>query len=190
MFKIAIVSGSARLGRQTPKAVSFLAQQIKKRDEPTQVQILDVKEYNFPVMEERLGRNPNPPDRLEEFGQHLMEADALVFASPEYNGSFSGALKNTLDYFRKEYAKKPIGIMTVSAGKFSGVNASHDLQKYVLALGGFPLPRKLMIGGVGNLFDDEGNLLDEKQLGSFDKFVEELLWLTDAIVRKKEGEKT
>jgi len=189
MLKIAIVSGSARIGRQTPKAVNFLAQQLNNHQEVSQVQILDVQDYNFPVMEERLGRNPNPPARLEEFSQHLLEADALVFASPEYNGSFSGALKNTLDYFRKEYAKKPIGIMTVSAGKFSGVNASHDLQKYVLALGGFPLPRKLMIGGIGNLFDEEGNLLDDMQAGSFEKFVDDLLWLTDAIVRKKEGDR-
>ncbi|MEL6253892.1 MAG: NAD(P)H-dependent oxidoreductase [Bacteroidota bacterium] len=189
MLKIAIVSGSARLGRQTPKAVNFLAQQIKNHEEVSRVQILDVKEYNFPVMEERLGRNPNPPERLEEFSQHLIEADALIFASPEYNGSFSGALKNTLDYFRKEYVRKPIGIMTVASGKFAGVNASHDLQKYILALGGFPLPRKLMIGGVGNLFDEEGNLLDEKQAGSFEKFIADFLWLTDAVVRKKEGEK-
>lgn len=118
MYKIAIVSGSARTGRQTPKAVNYLAQVLSKREEVTEAKVLDVKDYNFPIMEERLGKDPNPPEGLAEFGKILADADALVFASPEYNGSFSGALKNTLDYFRAEYGKKPIGIMTVSAGKF------------------------------------------------------------------------
>lgn len=185
MYKIAIVSGSARTGRQTPKAVNHLTKVLSAREDVTEVKILDVKEYNFPVMEERLGRHPNPPERLAEFGKILADADALVFASPEYNGSFSGALKNTLDYFRSEYSKKPIGIMTVASGKFSGVNASHDLQKYVLALGGYPMPRKLMIGGIRGAFDESGALKDETQASVFVKYTDELLWLTDAISRKK-----
>lgn len=185
MYKIAIVSGSARTGRQTPKAVKYLAEVLRNRKDVAEVEILDVKEYNFPVMEERLGNIPNPPEGLEAFGQKLEDADGLVFASPEYNGSFSGALKNTLDYFRKQYAKKPIGIMTVSAGKFSGVNASHDLQKYVLALGGYPMPRKLMVGGISGFFDEEGKLTDSRQETTFEKYAEELLWLTDAIASKK-----
>ena len=185
MYKIAIVSGSARTGRNTPKAVNYLAQVLSQREDVSEVKVLDVKEYNFPVMEERIGKIENPPARLDEFSQILKEADGLVFASPEYNGSFSGALKNTLDYFKAEYMKKPIGIMTVSAGKFSGVNASHDLQKYVLALGGYPMPRKLMVGGIFGAFDGEGQLTDASQGDMYEKYGEELLWLTDAIAGKK-----
>ncbi|MEM6804825.1 MAG: NAD(P)H-dependent oxidoreductase [Bacteroidota bacterium] len=185
MYKIVIISGSARMGRQTPKAVNFLAQTLTARSDVSEAEILDVKAYNFPIMEERLRNLPNPPEGLVEFGQKLEEADALVFASPEYNGSFSGALKNTLDYFRAEYSKKPIGIMTVAAGAMRGVNASHDLQKYVLALGGYPMPRKLMVGRIAKTFDENGKLLDESQLEVFQKYTDELLWLTDAIAKKK-----
>ena len=180
-FKIAIVSGSARLGRQTPKAVSHLTKVLASRENVNNVDILDVLDYNFPIMEERRGRNPNQPERVDEFGDILNDADAIVFASPEYNGSFSGALKNTLDYFYKEYSKKPIGIMMVSGGARGGINASHDLQKYILGLGAFPLPYKLLVGNITKIFDDAGNLVDEQMEASFQKFTDELLWLTEGV---------
>jgi NAD(P)H-dependent FMN reductase len=180
-YKIAIVCGSARLGRQTPKAVNHLAKILEKNDQVEKLTVLDILDYNFPIMEERRGKNPNPPARLDEFGDILDEADALVFASPEYNGSFSGALKNTLDYFYKEYSKKPIGIMMVSGGGRGGINASHDLQKYILALGAFPMPYKLLVANVTKVFDEGGHLVDERLENSFQKFADELLWLTEGV---------
>ncbi len=180
-FKIAIISGSARLGRQTPKAVNYLAKVLETKENVSEVEILDVLDYNFPIMEERRGRNPNPPDRLEEFGDILDQSDALVFASPEYNGSFPGVLKNTLDYFYKEYSKKPIGVVMVSGGARGGINASHDLQKYILGLGAFPMPYKLLVANVGKAFDEKGNPIEENMYNSFQKFANELLWLTEGI---------
>lgn len=187
MFNIAIVSGSARIGRQTPKAVNHLANVLEKHEKVNQVTILDVKEYDFPIMEERRGRNPNPPARLDEFGNILNNSDALVFASPEYNGSFSGALKNTLDYFYPEYGKKPIGVMMVAAGGMGGINASHDVQKYILGLGGYPMPYKLLVGQVYKAFDENGAPIETRLADSFQKFAEELVWLTEAISRQKEA---
>jgi NAD(P)H-dependent FMN reductase len=180
-YKIAIISGSARLGRQTPKAVNYLAKILETNELVGEVKILDVLDYNFPIMEERRGRNPNQPPRVDEFGDILERADALVFASPEYNGSFPGALKNTLDYFYKEYSKKPIGVMMVSAGGRGGINASHDLQKYILGLGAYPMPYKLLVGGIAKAFDEEGNPVEENLDNSFQKFANELLWLTEGI---------
>ena len=180
-YKIAIVSGSARLWRQTPKAVNYLAKVLGDKEKVNVVKILDVLEYNFPIMEERRGKNPNPPARLDEFGDILEQADALVFASPEYNGSFPGSLKNTLDYFYKEYSKKPIGVVMVSGGARGGINASHDLQKLILGLGAFPMPYKLLVANVGKAFDEEGNPVDESLENSFQKFANELLWLTKGI---------
>ncbi len=180
-YKISIISGSARLGRQTPKAVNQLSKILENNERVEKVTILDVLDYNFPVMEERRGKNPNPPARLDEFGDILDQSDALVFASPEYNGSFSGALKNTLDYFYKEYKKKPIGVMMVSGGARGGINASHDLQKYILSLGAFPMPYKLLVANVSKVFDEKGMLSDERLEKSFQKFTDELLWLTEGI---------
>jgi NAD(P)H-dependent FMN reductase len=190
MHRITIISGSVRLNRQTPKAVAYLSKSLLSHPNQPIVTILDIKDFNFPIMEERRGRNPNPPDRLDEFGEVLENSDAFVFASPEYNGSISGALKNTCDYFYKEYRKKPAGVLTVSGGTRGGINASHDLQKYLLALGTYPMPYKLMVANVRNAFAENGDPIEERLTNSFKKFSDELLWLTEAIVRQKDATKS
>ena len=127
----------------------------------------------------------NPPAKMKEFSRTLEEADAIVLASPEYNGQLSGALKNTLDYFYPEYSKKPIGVMTVSSGQLGGINASYGLQSLALSLGGYPMPYKLLVKGVTKAFDENGALVDEQLSQSFDKFKSELIWFTAALKEAK-----
>ncbi|MDX1478348.1 MAG: NAD(P)H-dependent oxidoreductase [Saprospiraceae bacterium] len=185
MYHIVIISGSARMGRHTPKAALALEERFNAHNKVDKVSVIDVKEYDFPVMAERLSRHPNPPDGLAECGAILESADAIVIASPEYNGSMSGALKNTMDYFYKEYHRKPFGVAMVSGGKRGGINASHDIQKYILTLGGYPMPYKLLIPDIRNTISEDGVLQEEWLHGAFDNFVRELLWLTEAIVTHK-----
>ena len=71
--------------------------------------------------------------------------------------------------------------MMVSGGMRGGINASHDLQKYILGIGAFPMPYKLLIANVSKIFDESGSLTDERTEASFQKFVGELLWLTEGI---------
>lgn len=180
MFSLTILSGSNRLGRQTPKVADFVKKQLLESKKVSKVNILDLADYKFPVMEERIGLNPNPPDRLDEFSGILKNSDAIIFISPEYNGSFSGALKNTIDYFKKEFRRKPIGIVTLSAGMYGGINAYHDLQKLILALGAIPVPAKLLVSNVQEVFNDN-NLIGLKKPAK--SFIEELLWLTEAVYK-------
>lgn len=188
MYRIAIISGSARMNRQTPKAVKALTGYLEKHALVSEVIIIDVLKYDLPIMYERRGRHPNPPAQLDEIGQIIESVDALVIGSPEYNGSFSGAVKNLMDYFFPEYARTPIGVMTVSGGGRGGINASHDLQKYILALKGFPMPYKLLVPHIRKSIDDDGAIQDNTLAKSFERFADELLWLTDAIAQKKKSE--
>jgi len=182
MLKIVIISGSIRIGRYTPKVAEFIKNQLLYNSLISDVKILDISEYKFPVMVERINRNPNPPSRLQEFSDILNSANAIIFISPEYNGSFSGALKNTIDYFKKEFRRKPIGVVTLSTGAYGGINAYHDLQKLVLSLGAYAVPKKLLFSNVSELFDENPEELEtmHKQTVSF---IEELLLLTEALFK-------
>lgn len=184
MTKIAIVVGSVRMGRETPKVSSYVASRLKEK-EGVEVEILDLLEYNFPVMEERLGLHPNPPARLEEFSNKLTTADAIVIVSPEYNGSYPGALKNVLDYFGKEFKRKPMGVVTDSNGDFAGISASHQLCLFIVRMGAFVSPVKLMVGNVDKAFDADGKPVDARIAKGTDAFINELLWLTEAVTTRK-----
>ena len=113
-------------------------------------------------------------------------ADAIILVSPEYSGSYSGVLKNALDYLLKEFHRKPIGTVAVAGGKFGGLNASHQLQSLILHLGAFPMPLKLLVPFVQNVFDAEDTLTDETLTKSFDNFIKEFIWFSEAISLHKQ----
>jgi azobenzene reductase len=182
-MKITIVAGSARIGRQSHKAAYYLEKLVQKRT--TEVDLIDLGKEALPILEERAGQHPELPDKIQAISKRLNEADALIFVTPEYHGSFSGVLKNALDYFWAEFHRKPIGVVAVSAGKMGGINASTQLQHVILSLGGFPLPLKLLVPEIQNAFDEDFKPLIDGIDKRANKFLDELLWLADAVYQKK-----
>lgn len=180
-MKITIISGSNRIGRQSHKIAKYLETIANGKPEISEVSVLDINEYNFPVMEERHGRLENPPSRLEEFHQVLDSCDGLIIVTPEYNGGMSGALKNTLDYFRHEYTNKPMTAVTVSGGNMGGVNALHQLWYWMLHVGGIVSPTKLLVSNVAKAFNETGEVIDERLIRNADKTIDALLWLMKKI---------
>ncbi|MCH8556136.1 MAG: NAD(P)H-dependent oxidoreductase [Schleiferiaceae bacterium] len=180
-MKIVIVSGSNRIGRKSHQVAVWLKGVVEQSDTVDEVVLLDVAAENFPVMAERYGILENPPKGLAYFSEEMASADALIFVTPEYNGGMAGSLKNMIDYFRKEFANKPVGAVTVSSGDFAGANALHQLWFVMLHCGAIVSPAKLMVGNVNQAFDENGNLLSDVLPNRAKKFVESLIWLADKL---------
>jgi NAD(P)H-dependent FMN reductase len=180
MFKITILYGAIREGRLSIRAAKALHNALKLSGK-ADVTFIDIKDYNLPVMEARLKDMENPPEGLLSISKSLSEADGIVLVTPEYNNSYSGALKNTVDYFTKEWSKKPIGICCSSDGIRGGINASNLLQLLILAIGAFPMPYKLLIGELPKVLDEDGKPLSEIVQKNLDRFVKEYLWFVEAI---------
>src|SRR3954454_1616031 len=134
MFYIPIIVGSTRRDRQSIKAAKFVLAKLKQRKN-VECELLDLLEYNFPIMEERLHHRDDPPPGLQEYAAKIARADSLIIVTPEYNNGYPGVLKNALDYLLPEYERKPIGIVTVSAGNFGGINCLAQLRLITLGLG-------------------------------------------------------
>ncbi|MCS6819998.1 MAG: NAD(P)H-dependent oxidoreductase, partial [Chitinophagales bacterium] len=177
--------GSVRIGRLS----HFISVELQKRLQlagKVQAALLDLAAYQFPVAEERYGRNPSEIPGLAYAQSVLDKSDAMIFVSPEYHGSYTGALKNFIDYFWKEFERKPIGVAVGSTGKFGGINASVQMQQLVLSIGAFPMPYKLIVPNLHQAFANDGTLTDSSIHKQFDKFIEEFLWFSDAIYSKKQ----
>jgi azobenzene reductase len=186
MHKITILYGAIREGRLSIRAAKALKRTLEASGK-VEVTFIDIKDHNLPVMEARLKDMENPPASLLEISTALENADGIVFVTPEYNNSYSGALKNAVDYFTKEWAKKPIGICCGSNGKQGGINASNLLQLLVLAIGAFPMPYKLLVPELHLSLDEEGNPLTEIMGKNLQRFVEEYLWFVTAISNQKKN---
>lgn len=183
-MKICVISGSNRIGRKSHSIAENIAEQLKTKEGVSTVEVLDVKEYGFPVLDERLSFLDEPHEGLKAFSDHLFSCDGLIVVTPEYNGGIAGTLKNTLDYFRKEFARKPMAAVTVSAGGFGGANALHQLWFWMSYVGGIVSPTKLLVSHVGEVFDENGEVKMDRYARNSEKMIEDFLWLVGKIVEK------
>ncbi|MBS1626123.1 MAG: NAD(P)H-dependent oxidoreductase [Bacteroidetes bacterium] len=184
-MNIIIISGSIRKGRRSHDVAVALAGRFHASGYKGAA-IIDLAEYNLPVLEEQYDESTHTSGGLTDIQQKLDKADAIVFLSPEYHGSYSGALKNAVDYFSEEFKRKPIGVVSVGAGRMGGINASTDMQQLVLSLGAYPMPYKLLVSNVQQAFGENGEVADEFLTKNMDRFVSEFIWLAEAIRDKKQ----
>ena len=106
------------------------------------------------------------PEKVEAFRSLVRDADAVFFATPEYNSSIPGALKNALDWASRPLAtnafrNKPVAVIGSSAGAFGGVWAAAELRKVLAAMGARVTEVEMAVGHAqdkleaGELADDE-----------------------------------
>jgi chromate reductase len=106
------------------------------------------------------------PAAVEAFRSLVREADAVFFATPEYNSSIPGALKNALDWGSRPLAtnafrNKPVAVIASSAGAFGGVWAAAELRKVLGAMGARVADAELAVGHASEKLDEAGRVGDE-----------------------------
>jgi chromate reductase len=106
------------------------------------------------------------PAAAAHFRAAIAGADALLFATPEYNSSVPGQLKNAIDWASRPLAtnplrNKPVAIVGASTGAFGAVWAQAELRKVLAATGARVVEGEAAVGHAPTRFDDEGRLVDE-----------------------------
>ncbi len=184
-YRIPILLGTARTGRKSERVAHYLHLCLSEHSN-VETEIIDLLDYPFPLMENRMNVMEEIPDNLKQFSVKLQQADALIIVAPEYKNSFPGTLKNALDYMDPGIFKQtPIAICTVSSGGFGGISCLTQLRLVCLAMGGLPIPEKLPISKVNDLFDEQGNAVDPRLREKTDHFLTSLLWYTAAMVNQR-----
>jgi NAD(P)H-dependent FMN reductase len=120
------------------------------------------------------------PAPVVELKEAIVAADALLIATPEYNNSIPGVLKNAIDWttrpdsdIKRVYGGKPVAIMGASPGGF-GTNISQVAWLPVLRLLGTQLytERRIIVSRAHTLMDAEGRLVDAKTRDAIHAFME------------------
>jgi chromate reductase, NAD(P)H dehydrogenase (quinone) len=114
-------------------------------------------------------------------------ADAVLFATPEYNSSIPGQLKNALDWVSRPLAtsplrNKPVAVFGSSTGAFGAVWAQAELRKVLAAVGARVVEGEAAVGHVHTRFDEHGDLADEDTRQELQAVVDALV----AGVRERE----
>lgn len=178
-MNIEIISGSPRDNSVTHRVALFLKNFLQKNTAHN-VDIIDVKEWDLPMLQQVFVSVDATPEEFKPLSKRMFNANAFILVTPEFNGSYTPALKNVLDHFPKQ-SRKPFGIVTASPGMMGGIRATQQMQLLINALFGIASPHMLVVGGVDKKFDADGNLLDEGFQKSIDVFVREFLWLAESL---------
>ena len=106
-----------------------------------------------------------PPEAVVEFLQAIEGADALLIATPEYNASVPGSLKNAIDWASRPFPdnvlkKKPAAVIGASTGLFGAVWAQAEVRKTLKASGANVVEAELPVGMADSAFSHDGSLLD------------------------------
>jgi len=178
-MNIEIISGSPKKDSVSNRIAVFLKKHLTGLTHHT-IDIIDVREWNLPLLQQVFTSEEKTPDAFKPLAKRMFAADAFILVSPEYNGGYSPALQNLLDHFPKQ-VHKPFGIVTASPGPMGGMRSTQQLLLLIPALFGIASPHMLVTPMVDKKFDAEGNLVDPDFRKNIDNFVNEFLWLAQAL---------
>ena len=178
-MQIEIVSGSPRKESLSFRVALHLQQQISSIS-PHTVNIMDVRDWYFPLLQEVISSEEVAPEHLQPLAKRIFAAQAFILVTPEYNGTYTAALKNLFDYFPKQ-SHKAFGVVTASPGAMGGMRASQQLLLLVSGIFGVACPNMLIVPGVDKKFAPDGQLTDPSYAKAVETFTREWLWLAERL---------
>jgi chromate reductase len=130
-----------------------------------------------------------PPARVKEFKARIKAADAILIATPEYNYSVPGVLKNAIDWSSRPqraldnaFEDKPVAVMSASTGMLGGARAQYHLRQTFVFLNAHPLNRpEVIIPYASEKIDGKGRVTDETARRKIEELLEALIAWTERL---------
>jgi chromate reductase len=169
--------GSLRKGSYN-KALMRAAVELAPED--AKIEVFDLE--GIPPFNQDLENQP--PQKVKEFKAKIRNADALLIASPEYNYSIPGVLKNAIDWASRPHGDnafegKPVAVMSASIGRLGGARAQYHLRQSFVYLNMHPLNRpEVMMPFAQEHIDKDGKVTDQDTRQLIRKLLEALVQWT------------
>jgi len=180
MPHIAIISSSIRTGRKSHRVALYFKNYLVSNTIAT-VDILDLKEYNFPLFEERLQYQKSPAPEALDFAAKIKSAEGVLIVTPEYNGGYPASLKNAIDLLYEDWHRKPVAIATASEGIFGGSQVITSLPFALWKIRAWIVPAMFPVSKVGDSFAEDGTPKEKTDIDKrASRFINELLWCIEA----------
>ena len=170
--RIAVLSGSLRKGSFNTRLARFVASELELAGGVV-IDEISLSGLDLPMFSEDLEAEGFPQSGIE-LKEKLIAADAVLIASPEYNGSFSGALKNAIDWASRPregeaplacFKGKVCGLLAASPGAIGGLRGLRHVRQVLTQLQMIVVPQEFALGVAHEAFDEHGKVLDERSAG-------------------------
>lgn len=169
-----VILGTARAESKSAPVAHFVVGELSRLG--VKSELIDVADFDLSAT--RQGRGTA---EIVEFRSTIESADGLVIVAPEYNHGYPGELKMLLDEGGDEFARKPIGIVGVSAGGLGGSRLVESLRLVALAHRMVPIGDSVFVSRVAVDIDEDGVYSSERTSGAIEKMAAEMAWFADAL---------
>ena len=169
--RILAFGGSLRRESYNQKLAAISAQAA--RDAGAEVTLIALRDFPLPVFDEDLEKASGMPDPAKRLKQLFREHHGLLIASPEYNSSITGALKNAIDWVSRTesddepslvaFAGKSAVLCAASPGALGGLRGLVHVRAILGNIGVTVLPDQVAVPKAYAAFREDGSLADEKQ---------------------------
>ena len=179
-IKILGFAGSLRKGSYNKALLRVALEQVPENAE---LEIFDLE--GMPLFNQDL--ELDYPEKVKEFKKKIKAADALLIATPEYNYSVPGVLKNAIDCASRppgdnSFDGKPVAIMSASVGMLAGARAQYHLRQTFVYINMFPLNKpEVMVPFAADKVDANGRVTDEKTRQKVIELLESLVAWTERL---------
>jgi len=164
-IKIVALAGSLR--KESLNHTLAIAVANAARRAGAEVEVIKLSDFDIPLFNEDLEKN-GAIAGVEQLKDKIRNANGLIVASPEYNGSISGVLKNALDWASRTapkavpaFANTTVALVATSPGGLGGIRALPHVSNIFAGMGALVLSKQLAVGGGYQAFDNDGGLTDE-----------------------------
>lgn len=180
MTHILTIAGSVRQGSYNARLAKLMGEKLRVLG--AEVEDIDLLDYPMPLFNQDLEGAEGDPVAAAVLAQKFAAADAIFIASPEYNGSLTPLLKNTIDWVSREkvgpFKKAVFGIGAVSPGKLSGIMGLSHLRDILGKMGALMAPTSLGVGNAKTAFGDDGELTDPVQKTRADQLATQMMMIS------------
>lgn len=177
-IKVLAFSGSLQKDSVNTKLIAQAA--LIAKQQGASVSVIHLRDFPIPFYDSDLESAEGMPPKAKEFRRLMIESDLIFIASPEYNGSVSGVLKNIIDwasrdenkkYSQKAFAGKTFFLMSASPSMKGGTAGLQALRAILETVGGsvFPVPFSLPVSY--QAFDEQGRLKRPEQQEALEKAI-------------------
>ena len=186
--KVLAFAGSTRKESVNKRLARIALQAAKKAGAETT--FVDLQDFNIPLYCDDLVAKQGIPEGVLEFKQLLNSHNGFFIASPEYNGSLTGVLKNAIDWATIKadgeermscWNGKIAGLVSASPGGLGGIRGLHHLRTILAGIGTFVLPNHLAVGNSTENLQNEKQITDEKLQLQLESLTREMVRVIRAL---------
>ena len=185
--KIILIPGSSRSGSWNAKLAGTIDQALAVAGaETTRISLAD---YDMPIYNGDLEQNRGVPADAKKLGHLIAQHHGVVLVCPEYNGSITPLLKNTIDWLSRDlgeakpFADRVFALTACSPGALGGLRGLAHMRDVLVALGADMVTPQLAVGSANSAFNEDETLANDRHQGMLDKVVDAMIERASFLAR-------